>query len=130
MLKRPQELVNLRSWYLCFGMSVENTGVLLRRFVALCQRESDIPQRSHPLNRSPAEWSRLEEDLSQLLLLCPPSRLAILSFTHPIIVAHLQSISQKPPENDSPMKRKNISHTPPEAFILSVLANVSSWISF
>ncbi|VDL64450.1 unnamed protein product [Hymenolepis diminuta] len=108
-------------------MSAEGVGVLLRRFVAICQREADINARSHPLNRPPGEWSHLSEDLTTLLQSCPPSRLAILSFVHPIIVAYLQSISQKPVDSSSPLKRKSLpSAAPVESFILNVLAAVST----
>ncbi|VDO04008.1 unnamed protein product [Rodentolepis nana] len=104
-------------------MSAEGVGVLLRRFVALCQRECEISPHNYPFNRLPSEWLRLSEDLTTLLHSCPPSRLAILSFVHPVIVGYLHSISNKPVDISSPLKRKSLpSATPVETFILEVLS--------
>ncbi|VDM16244.1 unnamed protein product [Hydatigera taeniaeformis] len=110
-------------------MSANSIGAQLRRFVAICQSEADPNTRlSHPLNRSPAEWSHLSDLLCSLLKSCPPSRSAILSFIHPIVVAHLQAISTHQQsqivEGVSPQKRR---WQPPlvlpsEAFITAVLA--------
>lgn len=113
-------------------MSTNNIGVLLRRFVAVCQTEADINTRpSHPLSRPPGEWPHLSDLLSAILQSCPPSRLAVLSFMHPIVVAHLQSIyltyKSGKGDNISPQKRRcqpSISPSPPEAFILDVLSAV------
>ncbi|CDS43714.1 conserved hypothetical protein [Echinococcus multilocularis] len=109
-------------------MSANSIGAQLRRFVAICQSEADPNTRlPHPLNRSPAEWSHLSDLLSSLLQSCPPARSAILSFLHPIVVAHLQAISTHQQsqiiEGVSPQKRR---WQPPlvlpsEAFIMAIL---------
>lgn len=112
-------------------MSANSIGAQLRRFVAICQSEADPSTRlAHPLNRSPIEWSHLSDLLCSLLQCCPPARAAILSFIHPIVVAHLQAISthqqSQMVEGVSPQKRRwqPPLALPSEAFIIAVLAEV------
>ncbi len=114
-------------------MATDSIGVQRRRFVSICQIESDINKRpSHPLNRPPGEWQHLAELTSSLLQSCPPVRSSVLSFAYPIITAHLQTISQQQQVDGKGRQKRQwppSANQPVESFILSVLSEVSATIN-
>lgn len=117
-------------------MTANNIGVQIRRFVAVCQSESD-PARgsSHPFNRPLGEWQHLTELTASLIQSCPPVRASVLNFTYPIVVAHLQNISQQQQisaDGKTQPKRKSQStpNPPVEKFILSVFSEVIIFLVF